>query len=56
MKEIKPLQAHKIVKNRKPRGKFYLKEDGKYVGIDNEEGHAWTEEFNKFVLWLLGAI
>ena len=26
-------------------GLFYLKEDDKFVGIDNSDGNAWTEEF-----------
>lgn len=28
-----------------PLGLFYLKEDDKFVGIDNSDGNAWTEEF-----------
>ena len=28
-----------------PLGLFYLKEGGKFVGIDNSTGDAWTEEF-----------
>lgn len=29
-----------------PRGLFYLREDGRVIGIDNSTGHAWTEEFD----------
>lgn len=28
-----------------PLGLFYLEEQGKFVGIDNSTGDAWTEEF-----------
>lgn len=28
-----------------PLGLFYLKEGDKFVGIDNSDGNAWTEEF-----------
>lgn len=29
----------------KPIGLFYTKDGKLYVGIDNTDGHAWTEEF-----------
>ena len=42
----------------KPLGKFLVRsKDGKYIGIDNGTGHAWTEEFMTIdgcVTWLLG--
>lgn len=28
-----------------PLGLFYMKEGDKFVGIDNSDGNAWTEEF-----------
>ena len=28
-----------------PLGLFYLQEGGKFVGTDNSDGNAWTEEF-----------
>lgn len=28
-----------------PLGLFYLQEGDKFVGIDNSDGNAWTEEF-----------
>ena len=37
-------------------GKFLLQEDGRWVAIDNEDGYAWTEDFqNREVaeMWLL---
>ena len=30
---------------RQPLGLFYALEAGTYVGIDNSNGHAWTEAF-----------
>lgn len=29
-----------------PLGLFYLQEGDKFVGIDNSDGNAWTEEFS----------
>lgn len=43
--EITSKEAMQIIENRKPLGIFYVKENGKYVGIDNRTGDAWTEEF-----------
>ena len=40
-----------------PLGLFYLEEDGKFVGIDNSDGNAWTEEFrdkDSCLRWLNG--
>lgn len=31
--------------NYRPLGKFYLEENGLFIGIDNETGEAWVEEF-----------
>ena len=50
-------EALKIVRTRKPIGLFYTKENGKYVGIDNEGGEAWTNGFDSLdvcVRWLKG--
>lgn len=38
-------QADNIIVYRLPLGRFYLIEDGVYVGIDNRDGNAWTEDF-----------
>lgn len=43
--EINQEQAEAIIFNRLPLGIFYLREGNKYVGIDNQSGDAWTEEF-----------
>ena len=40
-----------------PKGKYLLRECGKYIGIDNEDGCAWTEEFDTLaecIAWLKG--
>lgn len=40
-----------------PLGLFYLEEDRKFVGIDNSDGNAWTEEFqdkDSCLRWLNG--
>ena len=55
--EITQSDARRIINNRSPRGLFRLIEDGKYVGIDNMDGHAWTESFDcrsKCDDWLRG--
>lgn len=44
--EIGQLEASKIIETRQPLGKFWLMEGTKYVGIDNSDGDAWTEEFD----------
>lgn len=60
MKEITEItseQATAIIDSREPLGKFYLYEGGKVIGIDNERGEAWTEEFENLkecTDWLLG--
>lgn len=57
MKEITRQEARAIIETRNPSGKFWLKENGKYTGIDNETGDAWTEEFDteeEFFAWLNG--
>jgi hypothetical protein len=45
IKEVTKLQSLDIVENRKPLGKFLIFDDGVWIGIDNEDGHAWVEEF-----------
>lgn len=40
-----------------PLGLFYLEEDRRFVGIDNSDGNAWTEEFqdkDSCLRWLNG--
>lgn len=60
--EISPETAREILNSineggdrYQPLGLFYLEEDGKFVGIDNSDGNAWTEEFpdeGSCLLWL----
>jgi len=38
-------EASKIIETRKPKGMFYLLDNGVHVGIDNRTGDAWTEDF-----------
>lgn len=47
MLKITSNEAEKIIDTRKPLGKFYFKEDGLFIAIDNSTGDAWTEEFKK---------
>lgn len=44
--KISPKQAADIIDKRKPRGLFYMLENGRYIGIDNSTGDAWVEEFS----------
>lgn len=38
-----------VINEREPFGRFYKQvEGGNYVGVDNSEGEAWTEEFAHF--------
>ena len=45
IKEITPSEAECIIYSRRPLGVFYMKYGVIYVGIDNRDGNAWTEEF-----------
>lgn len=42
---INSATANYIIENRKPMGLFILCDKGRYVGIDNRTGDAWTEDF-----------
>lgn len=50
-------QAKKVIETRKPLGRFvYVDKNKNFIGIDNRNGEAWTEEFQslkKCVVWLL---
>ncbi|MFP3721966.1 aspartyl-phosphate phosphatase Spo0E family protein [Niallia circulans] len=53
--EVTKEVAHSIVKTFKPLGKFYMNDNGVYIGIDNSTGACWTEEFknkNDCLNWL----
>ena len=45
IKKITPSEGDCIIYSRRPLGLFYLIFNGIYVGIDNTNGNAWTEEF-----------
>ncbi|AGK98185.1 hypothetical protein [Clostridium pasteurianum] len=51
IKKVTSEEASKIIETREPLGKFYtIEKDFKtgkriYVGIDNQCGDAWTEDF-----------
>lgn len=56
-KEITSIEANNIIENRVPLGQFLLIDGDLFVGIDNSNGEAWTEEFKKkddCVRWLAG--
>lgn len=47
--------AHSIIDNFKPLGRFYMNDNGVYIGIDNSTGDCWVEEFenkNDCINWL----
>lgn len=58
IEQVTPFTAAVIIDTREPRGKFWTTdESGMFVGIDNEHGEAWTEEFDnqkKCLKWLRG--
>ena len=45
IKKVTPEEAGEIIDTRTPLGLFYCIENGRYVGIDNRDGSAWTEDF-----------
>lgn len=50
IRKVTSEEAEKIIETRVPRGLFYtIEKDSKigkpYVGIDNRDGDAWTEDF-----------
>lgn len=55
--EINKDEADYIIYHCRPIGQFFLCEEGKFIGIDNRTGGAWTEEFDDFdkmLKWQLG--
>ena len=57
-RKINREDASTIIESRHPYGLFFLKDGGVYVGIDNRDGDAWTEEFptkRKCLEWLTDA-
>ena len=54
---ITSIEAVNIIETREPIGRFILKEEDLFIGIDNLSGDAWVEEFEKFdncISWLCG--
>ena len=55
--QVSPLHLHCVIQ--KPsapaaKGKFFTQEGGLYIGVDNSDGNAWTEEFSdrqQLFLW-----
>ena len=47
IKNISNEEAEKIIKERKPLGKFIFVEKETIVAIDNEDGEVWTEDFKE---------
>ena len=43
---ISPYEDRRIIALRGRKGLFWTNENGRYIGIDNRDGNAWTEEFN----------
>lgn len=59
LKKITASEADCIIYSRRPFGLFYLLHKGTYVGIDNLNGHAWTEEISSLYQckkWLLKSL
>lgn len=56
IKIINSEMKEKINETRKPIGRFILKENNIWVGIDNIYGHAWIESHKSramIIKWLL---
>jgi hypothetical protein len=49
IKKVTPAEANAIIDTREPLGVFYTIDSAGakpvYVGIDNRDGDAWTEDF-----------
>lgn len=57
IREITPKQAIDIISTREPKGLFFIEGIKKYVGIDNQTGDAWVEEFptaGGAIAWAIG--
>lgn len=58
--QVSPFHLHCVIQ--KPsapaaKGKFFTQEGGLYIGVDNSDGNAWTEEFSdrqQLFLWFAG--
>lgn len=45
IKQINKEQSEALIENKKPLGKFYLEDNGVFVGFDNSTGDCFVEEF-----------
>ncbi len=45
---ITPRKAKEIIDSRTPLGLFYTQEDGVFLSVSNEDGHAYVNEFKDF--------
>ncbi|MCI9166503.1 MAG: hypothetical protein HFF64_10970 [Oscillospiraceae bacterium] len=45
-REVSKKTGDQIIRTRHPLGLFWLLDNGIYVGIDNHDGNAWTEDFD----------
>ncbi|MCL1810515.1 MAG: hypothetical protein FWG42_12230 [Clostridiales bacterium] len=46
IRKVSKEQADRIIDTRQPVGLFYSRVNKGYIGIDNSNGYAWTEEFS----------
>jgi len=61
IKEVDSKTAEDIIEIREQLGQFYYidTKDNVYVGIDNSDGEAWTEDFDSLedcIKWLKGEV
>lgn len=55
IKKVSESKILEIIETRQPKGIFYCLEQGMYIGVDNRDGNAWTDEFlyrNQCFSWL----
>jgi len=55
--EVDKRLASQLIESRSPEGLFWIKENNRYIGIDNSMGEAWVEEFDSYEnmkIWLIG--
>lgn len=57
IQKVSPEFAEAVIETREPKGLFWHFAGGRYVGIDNTDGEAWTEDFEtkeECFAWLRG--
>ena len=45
IEQISQAKGEDVIASREPEGLFYMRKGGRYIGIDNRTGDAWTEDF-----------